>query len=89
MLHLLNSPELQKKLQDPQGRAASLIAANKSPEEIVTELYLAGFGRLPQPDELSECRQFAALCQGSQSRPDGFDVGHAQQQGIPVQPLNQ
>ena len=31
VLHLLNSPELQKKLQDPQGRAASLIAAKKSP----------------------------------------------------------
>ncbi len=54
VLHLLNSPELQQKLQDPQGRAASLIAAKKSPEEMVAELYLAGFGRLPEPAELSE-----------------------------------
>ncbi|HEX4144661.1 MAG TPA: DUF1549 and DUF1553 domain-containing protein [Pirellulales bacterium] len=54
VLHLLNSPELQQKLQDPQGRAAGLIAAKKSPEEMVTELYMAGFGRLPQSAELSE-----------------------------------
>ncbi len=54
MLHLLNSPELQKKLLDPQGRAANLIAAKKSPEEMIEELYLAGFGRLPQPNEMTE-----------------------------------
>jgi hypothetical protein len=54
VLHLLNSPELQQKLQDPHGRAAGLIAAKKSPEEMVTELYMAGFGRLPQPAELGD-----------------------------------
>jgi hypothetical protein len=54
VLHLLNSSELQQKLLDPQGRAASLIAAKKSPEEMVTELYMAGFGRLPAPAELGD-----------------------------------
>lgn len=53
-LHLLNSPELQNKLTNPQGRAAGLIAAKKSPEEMVNELYLAAFGRLPQQAELNE-----------------------------------
>jgi hypothetical protein len=51
---LLNSPELQQKLQDPNGRAATLVASKKPPEEIIAELYMAGFGRLPQPAELSE-----------------------------------
>ncbi len=53
-LHLLNSPELQNKLTSAKGRAAGLIAAKKSPEEMVSELYLAAFGRLPQQAELNE-----------------------------------
>jgi Protein of unknown function (DUF1549)/Protein of unknown function (DUF1553) len=54
VLHLINSPELQRKLTDGQGRAAKLIAEKKSPEDMVTDLYLTGFGRVPQPEEMTE-----------------------------------
>ncbi|HTU26267.1 MAG TPA: hypothetical protein VMF30_12755, partial [Pirellulales bacterium] len=36
------------------GRVSSLIAAKKTPEEMVTDLYLASFGRMPQTVELTE-----------------------------------
>ena len=89
VLHLLNSPELQEKLQDPQGRAATLIAAHKSPEEMITEALSGRIRPVAAACRAERVRQFATLCQGSQSRPDGFDVGNAQQQGILVQPLNE
>jgi uncharacterized protein DUF1553/uncharacterized protein DUF1549 len=69
VLHLLNSPELQRKLQDPKGRAASLIAAKKSPEEMVGELYLAGLGRLPEKSELAEA---VAAVQGAKDPKAGL-----------------
>lgn len=52
-LHLMNSPRLQKRIGHPEGRARRLADSNKSPEEIVRELYLAAYGRLPSEQELS------------------------------------
>jgi hypothetical protein len=52
-LHMLNSREVQSKLNDGTGRAA-LLAADKdrSDEQKLGEMYLAVYARLPAPDEL-------------------------------------
>jgi hypothetical protein len=51
-LHLMNSPELHDKVTSDQGRAAQLAASDRSPREIVTELYLRAYGRYPSAQEL-------------------------------------
>ena len=42
---------INRRLADPQGRLALLIAAEKTPAEIVDELYLRALGRHPTPAE--------------------------------------
>ncbi|WP_422923049.1 DUF1549 domain-containing protein [Singulisphaera sp. PoT] len=51
VLHLLNSPELHKKVTSDSGRAAKLAASDKAPATIVEELYLLVYGRLPSVEE--------------------------------------
>jgi hypothetical protein len=52
-LHLLNSADIQGKLQAPQGRVATLAAdKQRSDEAKIVELYLQAFSRLPDADEL-------------------------------------
>ncbi len=50
-LHLLNAPEIEEKIADPSGRVARLLAAKKTPDEIVEELCLAAWGRRPTDKE--------------------------------------
>jgi hypothetical protein len=50
-LHLMNSPTLHRKVTSDTGRAAALAASPKSAGEIVEELYLLVFGRLPDEEE--------------------------------------
>ncbi len=51
-LHLMNAPLLHAKVTGETGRAAQLAASPKTPAEIVTELYLLVYNRLPAEDEL-------------------------------------
>src|SRR3954470_15859706 len=53
-LHLTNSRDLQEKLAstDPAARVQQLVASGMQPEELVTELYLACYGRSPVAQEL-------------------------------------
>jgi hypothetical protein len=50
-LHLMNAPALHAKVTSDAGRAARLAASGKSNEEIIEELYLLTYGRLPAYDE--------------------------------------
>jgi hypothetical protein len=52
-LHLMNSPALHKKVTSDEGRAAKIAASDRKPHEIVEELYLLTYNRLPTPDEQS------------------------------------
>lgn len=52
-LHLMHSRGIQGKLTRADGRARQLADSDRSPAEIVTELYLATLSRPPQPDELA------------------------------------
>jgi hypothetical protein len=50
-LHLMNSPALHRKVISDAGRAAQLAASKKAPAEIVDELYLLAYSRMPTADE--------------------------------------
>jgi len=50
-LHLMNSKTLQAKLADPGGRVRLLADSTRSPEEIISELYLSALGRPPSDSE--------------------------------------
>lgn len=52
-LHTLNGDVLSEKIHDGKGRVAQLLAAKKTHEQIVTELYLATFSRRPTSAEWS------------------------------------
>jgi hypothetical protein len=54
-LHLMNAPNLHRKVTADSGRAAALAKSAKTPPEIVEELYLLVYGRLPAAEEKADC----------------------------------
>lgn len=50
-LHLMNAPNLHRKVISDDGRAARLANSKRSTAEIVDELYLLAYGRLPTEKE--------------------------------------
>ena len=50
-LHLMNAPEIERKVADPRGRVARLVAAGMTEEQMVEELCLAALGRPPGEKE--------------------------------------
>jgi hypothetical protein len=60
VLHLMNSEEIQSKLNTKDGRLAELVASHKPPEALVDELYLVSFSRLPDDAERSDAASYLA-----------------------------
>ena len=52
VLHLMNSNKLQARIGSAEGRAARLAAGKFSEAEIITEIYLAAYGRFPTSEEV-------------------------------------
>ena len=50
-LHLMNAPDLHRKVTSDDGRAARLAKGEMSPKAIVEELYLLTYGRFPTDEE--------------------------------------
>jgi hypothetical protein len=50
-LHLMNSPEVTQKVQDPLGRARAIAESGLSQAQIVESLYLATLSRFPMAEE--------------------------------------
>lgn len=50
-LHLLNSPEISDKIAHRRGLAARLAASDRTPEQIIEELYLTALSRFPAAAE--------------------------------------
>ena len=50
-LHLMNSKNLYAKVTDNNGRAAQLSGSKRTPQEIVQQLYLAIYSRMPDSEE--------------------------------------
>ncbi|MCH7689285.1 MAG: DUF1549 domain-containing protein, partial [Planctomycetes bacterium] len=53
VLHLMNSENLYQKVTSDSGRAAKLAESKRTPREIIEELYLLVYNRLPNSDELN------------------------------------
>lgn len=58
VLHLLNSPEIDAKLHHAGGRLAKLTSAIPDDRQLVEELYLTFYSRLPDAEERSAAGQF-------------------------------
>lgn len=52
-LHMMNAPKIQQKIADDASRAAQLAASEKTPSQIIEELYLAIYSRMPSAEERS------------------------------------
>jgi hypothetical protein len=52
-LHMMNAPDIDKRIKSDSGRAARLAKSAMSSTEIVNELYLAVFSRYPTASEMS------------------------------------
>jgi len=66
-LHLLNSPDVQNRLQNGNGLAANLAREQDRPDDDkVAEVYLRAFSRRPAPGELQLISQHLAAAQNKQ-----------------------
>ena len=52
-LHMMNATELYNRVASDKGRASQLAASEKTPEQIIEELYLLVYARFPDSDELA------------------------------------
>ena len=52
-LHMMNSTTLQGKISAGGGRAYELARSTLKPEQILEELYLSCYSRLPTPEEVA------------------------------------
>ena len=50
-LHLMNAPEIERKISHPKGRVARLVASGASQNHVIEELCLAALGRFPSKVE--------------------------------------
>ncbi|MCH2203202.1 MAG: DUF1553 domain-containing protein [Fuerstiella sp.] len=69
-LHLMNAPEIDDKISDPNGRVAGLVAAGLTQDEIVRELCLASLSRLPNEKEIQVASELFAQATPEQAAGD-------------------
>lgn len=55
-LHTLNGDTINAKIDDANGRLGKLITAEKSDAEIIRELFLATWSRIPTEEEIAVCK---------------------------------
>lgn len=58
VLHILNSPQIQEKLIHKSGRVQELVSGVKDDLQLIEELYLTFYGRLPSPEESKHCSEY-------------------------------
>jgi protein subunit release factor B len=56
-LQMINGPVVHNKLRDAKGRIHQMVDANKSDDEIITQLYLAALCRKPVEKELEAAKK--------------------------------
>jgi hypothetical protein len=57
-LHLMNSSDLQTKLNDNKSKITKLVKSDLPEPQIVKQIYLAAYNRLPEADELQVALKF-------------------------------
>ncbi len=66
VLYVMFSPELQTDIASPDGIVSQMLKENRSPSDIVTQLYLRVLARPPAPAELADA---VALIDAAAARP--------------------
>ncbi len=67
-LHLMNSPSLHRKVTSDSGLSRELAASDRTPREIVEELYLRAYSRTPSEEEYAlTLRLFEPTARGEDS----------------------
>ena len=69
-LHLMNSDFVQNKVASGSGRVGKMLEAKKSDDEIVDELYLVTYSRVPSPDERMKATQVVTQ---APNKKEGFE----------------
>jgi hypothetical protein len=59
-LHLMNSPQLHRKVTSDEGRAVQLAGSDLTTDQLVEELYLLTYNRFPKEAERAQCSQWFA-----------------------------
>ena len=59
-LQMINGPVVHNKLRDAKGRIHQMVEANKSDDEIITQLYLSALCRKPVEKELEAAKKHIA-----------------------------
>ncbi len=67
-MSLINGPTLAEAIADPEGRVSKLIIAGTPDRELIEELYLGAFSRLPTPSELDDALTFLQKAPSRASR---------------------
>jgi hypothetical protein len=57
VLHLMNAPEIQRQLSERRGRARVLAESDRTPKQIIEELFLAAYSRRPTAKEEASALQ--------------------------------
>ena len=68
MLHLLNNAGLLAKLKSPKGRLALWLNAEKDPQKLIENVYLATLSRRPRPDEIAVVTRHLASLDGDRAK---------------------
>ncbi len=66
VLLLANSDEIESKIADGNGRVAKLFKDKKPAKEMIEELYLVAFSRLPAPAEMKRTMEYIELSSNKQ-----------------------
>jgi hypothetical protein len=64
-LHLISGDTVQKKISDPNGVLAHMLAENRSAAEIIEDLYLRTVSRYPDRQELSDSQTAVTMAADS------------------------
>jgi len=59
-LQMINGPVVHNKLRDANGRIHQMVAANKTDDEIIEQLYLSALARKPVEKELEAAKKHIA-----------------------------
>ena len=70
VLHLMNAPEVERKVANPRGRVARLLRDNATDQQIVGELCLAALGRSPGEKEQTAAKKLFAAAPREQAAQD-------------------
>ncbi|MFT4841195.1 MAG: hypothetical protein ACJA0V_002324 [Planctomycetota bacterium] len=71
VLHLINGETIERKLRSSKSRVARLLAAKTAPDQILSELFLATYARLPRKAERE--RILLSIRQASAKPRDAWD----------------